>query len=430
LISNQDRDRWETAARLQKIWGSHTIKFGFEYSENSYKIFTRSSGPARTFGDPNGEENPANVGGPVPFPATNMPGGVRITNNFGVCIPTSATAAQCPTSALTNNLNALITAGQGPTGLTGATLNAGLTAAQLSLNPILVLSSVRVRDFLLNTGDGTTSTKLESFYFQDDYKISRTVQLNIGGRWDYQQAYGTNTTYIKLNNWFDNLQPRIGLIWDFTGKGKGKIFANVARFLETPIPLDINVRAGGDEIQLDRNANVNFLNAAAGTTITAGTASGLGCLGCEATPVDQHLKPQTVNEFTAGVEYQVYKNWTLGFRGIYRTQGSVIEDGSFDDGAHYFLFNPGEQIPPGTEGGPTGNTEFKACNNPTIGCFGRARRFYRALEFTATKRFANDYQIVASYVFSSLIGNYEGLFRMTTARRIRTSRRCSTYRAC
>jgi hypothetical protein len=44
-------------------------------------------------------------------------------------------------------------------------------------------------------------------------------------------------------------------------------------------------------------------------------------------------------------------------------------------------------------------------------CFGRAQRFYRALELTATKRFTNNYQFIASYVFSSLTGNYEGLFR-------------------
>src|SRR5206468_4487375 len=80
------------------------------------------------------------------------------------------------------------------------------------------------------------------------------------------------------------------------------------------------------------------------------------------------------------------------------------EDGSFDDGDHYFLFNPGRR-----GGGET--TEDKACNDPAIGCFGPARRYYRAIEFTATKRFSKNYQFIASYVYSSLIGNYEGLFR-------------------
>ncbi len=408
LVSNQNRNRWETAARMQKIVGDHTFKFGFEYNENIYKIFTRSSGPPRTFGDPRGEETGAR------FPATNMPGGVRITNNFGVCIPVSATAAQCPASGLTTSFNRLIATGQGPAGITSVTTNAALTAAQLSVNPILLLTSVRVRDFLLNTGSGSTNTKVESFYFQDDYRISHNFQVNMGLRWDYQQANGTHSSYLKLNNFWHNMQPRLGITWDPTGKGKSKVFANFARYVETPLPLDINVRAGGDDIQLDRNANVNFLNAATGTTIFQGTASGLGCLGCEATPVDAGLKPQTVNELTGGFEH-LFGDFAVGVRGVYRAQGSVIEDGSFDDGEHYFLFNPGEPLGPGP-GGPFGNTEFQAClGDPASGraarCFGRARRYYRAFEFTATKRFSNHWQMISSYVFSSLTGNYEGLFR-------------------
>jgi hypothetical protein len=409
LVSNQDRDRWETSARLQKIWGSHTLKFGFEYNENKYSLLTKSSGPARTFADPNGEE----VG--AEFPATDMPGGIRVTNRYGVCtVATGSTIAECPLASTQSRLQAIITAGQGPAGVTSAVVNTALTPANLSVNPILVLQSVRVRDFLLNTGNGSTKTKVESFYFQDDYKVSRNLQINMGGRWDFEQISGTNTSYFKLNNWWDNFQPRVGFTWDFTGDGRSKFFMNYARYVEAPLPLDVNVRAGGDEIQLDRNANVSLLNAAAGSVILAGTHSGLGCLGCEATPVDVGIKPQTVNEFTMGVERQVGRDFTFGVRGVYRAQGSVIEDGSFDDGTTYFLFNPGEPLPPGP-GGPTGNTEYLACNGlggaPAAQCFGRARRYYRALEFTATKRFSNNWQLISSYVFSSLIGNYEGLFR-------------------
>ncbi len=399
LVSDQDRNRWELAARLQNIVGKHTLKYGAEFMENRYAILTRSSGPGRTFSDPFGEEDPANVGVPVPFPATNMPGGVRITNRWLVCAPTSATQITCPSSTATARFNALIAAGQGPAGITSA-VDGALTLAQASTNPMMVLSSVRVRDFFLNTGGEPTTTRVQGFYFQDDFRATNNLQINAGLRWDYQQSYGTSSTYIKLNDFIDNMQPRVGLIWDFTGQGRGKLFVNYARFLETPIPLDVNVRAGGDEIQLDRNANVNRLNAPVGSSIIAGTASGLGCLGCVSTPVDPDLKPQTVNEVVAGVEYEALRDLVLGVTGRYRAQGSVIEDGSFDDGATYFLFNPGESL-----------TERLACADPLIGCFGRARRYYRALEFTATKRFTNNFQFIASYVFSSLIGNYEGLFR-------------------
>jgi hypothetical protein len=150
--------------------------------------------------------------------------------------------------------------------------------------------------------------------------------------------------------------------------------------------------AGG--IASSFSALVDRLNAPPGSTITSDNGQ---C--CGATPPDSDLQPQTVNETAAGVEYEILNDLILGLRGIYRGQGSVIEDGSFDEGETFFLFNPGEST-----------TERKACATQ-FGCFGHARRYYRALEFTATKRFTTDYQFIASYVYSSLTGNYEGFYR-------------------
>jgi hypothetical protein len=203
------------------------------------------------------------------------------------------------------------------------------------------------------------------------------------------------------------MQPRIGFSWDFTGNGRGKVFANYAKYVETPIPLDINVRAAGQGVQNDFNLNVSRLN---GNPAGATVVSDFGNLGAAATPVDPGLRPQTVKEWVAGAEYSPMQNFVFGVTGRYRAQGDVIEDGSFDDGNTYFLFNPGRR---GTASAPT--TEDFACTGtngaPSAQCFGHARRYYRALEFTAQKRFSDNYQFVASYVFSSLIGNYEGLFR-------------------
>jgi hypothetical protein len=244
---------------------------------------------------------------------------------------------------------------------------------------------------------------MEAFYIQDDYKFAKNWQFNIGARWDYEQAIGRGGfSYVKLNNWWDNLQPRLGLVWDFTGKGKGKIFANYAKYIETPLPLDINVRAGSDTTQTDLNFNVSTLNAPSTAYVTAD----VGNLGGTHTPIDPGLKPQSIGEATFGFDYEIAKDLVIGARGIYRNQINVIEDGSFDDGNTYFLFNPGRR------GDATHGmtTEDIACSLP-VGCFGPARRYYRALEFTATKRFTNNYQFIASYVFSSLIGNYEGLYR-------------------
>jgi carboxypeptidase family protein/TonB-dependent receptor-like protein len=408
LQSLQDRNRYEFSARMQNIWGQHTFKYGFEWFKNKYLINTTSTGPNQTF--PFIDTSlilPNSLTVPTP-PLTgagadnNVTQGFRVTNNFTVCT-TRGTQLVCPSAAAFVLANALVTAGAVP-GITSAT-RATITADEALNNPFLIRTSTRVRDFQLNAD---TWTNVESFYIQDDFRMLPNLQINLGLRWDYQQAYSDGgATYLKLNNFISNTQPRVGIIWDFTGKGRGKLFANFARFLETPIPLDVNVRAGGGDSQIDKNFNVDLYGGAPGSRIVPGVRAGdsVGAvnLGSDATPIDAGLKPQTVNEFAAGAEYEIVRDLALGFRGIYRAQDHVIEDGSFDDGDTYFIFNPGRR------GG--GTTEDLACSNPTIGCFGRARRYYRAIEFTATKRFSNNYQFIASYVFSSLIGNYEGLFR-------------------
>ena len=385
LKSRQDRDRIEFAARMQNIFGKHTIKWGFEYANNKYRIDTSSTGGTQDF------DSDEHIVGPN-----------RIENRFAVCSRTSTTTITCPSAPRTANVQLLINAGQAPAGVTTAVTG---PVSINPTNPFLLLDVVRARDFSLDTQGEFVNTTTQSFYIQEDWKATRNLQVNLGLRWDFQQAYGLDGgTYLTLNDFVSNTQPRIGFSYDFLGEGNSKIFANYARFLETPIPLDINVRAGTEVVQNDFNSNVSRLNGLPGAEVLAF----LGNLGNHATPFDPGLKPQTVDEFTAGMEWSPrgWRDLTVGFRGIYRAQDEVIEDGSFDDGNTYFLFNPGRR--------GTGNfitTEDKACADPLIGCFGPARRYYRALEVTATKRFSNNYHFIASYVFSSLIGNYEGLFR-------------------
>ena len=386
LKSFQDRDRIEFAARLQNIWGKHTLKYGAEFAENKYRIDTRSTGGDLDFDS-----------------ADHQVGPNRIENRFAVCARTAVNTITCPSQSRVDNVQRLINAGQAPAGVTTAALGA---VSINPTNPFLLLDVVRARDFSLFTGDEYTTTRTESFYIQEEWRATRNLQVNIGFRWDFQQAYGLSgdETYLTLNDFISNTQPRIGFSWDFTGQGHGKVFANYARFVETPIPLDVNVRAGTETIQNDFNSNVSRLNGLPGAEVLVA----FGNLGAHATPFDRGLKPQSVDEYTAGIEWgpRSMRDLTFGFRGIYRAQDEVIEDGSFDDGTTYFLFNPGRR--------GTGNfttTEDLACNDPSIGCFGPARRYYRAIELTATKRFSNNYHFIASYVFSSLIGNYEGLFR-------------------
>src|SRR5207253_10088270 len=164
-------------------------------------------------------------------------------------------------------------------------ITGAITSAEAFGNPFLVRTSTRVRDFELVA---KTFTNAQAFYIQDDYEFARNFQFNFGVRWDYEQAYNADSgTYIKFNNFWDNAAPRLGLTWDFTGKGKGKLFANYATFVETPIPLDVNVRAAGGNSQTDKNFNVNRYAAPANATIATGFT--LVNLGASAKPIDPGL---------------------------------------------------------------------------------------------------------------------------------------------
>ncbi|MBI3654960.1 MAG: hypothetical protein HY232_00895, partial [Acidobacteria bacterium] len=401
LFRTEDRNRWETQARLQNIWGPHSFKYGFEYSRNNYKANATSTGIPQTFGNPEGLT--------FATPDNNQTLNTRITNNFSACttrVIAGLNTIVCPAAAATARAALIAVAA----GFPGGAITDRISAAEASANPFLVRLSTRVRDFQLRAD---THTNVESFYMQDEFKLTRDIQLLGGLRWDFQQSYGNKgKTYLKLDKFWYNMQPRVGAIWDFTGRGRGKLFANYALFVETPIPLDVNVRAGSDNSQTDKNFNVNLVNAPPGSTIVTGIRgnprTGAVNLGAEVTPIDPDLRPQTVHEVSAGVEYEIARNLAVGLRGIYRAQGSVIEDGSFDDGDTYFLFNPGQSLTDRIAG-TREETGFQR--------FGRARRYYRAVEFTATKRFSQNYHFLASYVYSSLTGNYEGLFRNDNGQR-------------
>lgn len=146
LFSDQDRNRYEFAAKLSNVFGPHTFKYGFEFNRNIYNIDTASSGSAVTFGNPLGLTlvNGSDV---------NQTEGFRATNNFSVCT-TRGSQIVCPSSTAAARA-ALIA---GAAGFSGA-INAPITAAEANNNPFLVLSSTRVRDFQLH---GRTYTNTQS----------------------------------------------------------------------------------------------------------------------------------------------------------------------------------------------------------------------------------------------------------------------------
>jgi outer membrane receptor for Fe3+-dicitrate len=240
-------------------------------------------------------------------------------------------------------------------------------------------------------------SKSYSGYLQDSWKVTPYFTLNLGVRYEIQDVLDRfEESAFKLDK---NWAPRLGFMWDVTKDGKSKLYASYGRFYEN-IPQDINIRAfGGEAVCFCYNFSSNAADIISDPTAPA-RSSLLG--GIE--PVDPELKGQYIDEYMGGFEYEVAPDFVLGTKVSYRNLGRVIEDFLVISEGNYFIANPGE--------GQFGKelTFYDYSTAPAV----KAKRENWSVELTARKRFSHNWQFLASYVWSQLEGNYDGLFQNST----------------
>jgi len=258
--------------------------------------------------------------------------------------------------------------------------------------------------FLPSLSGTATSTTVGGF-IQDSWSILDKVTVNAGVRYDTQTIWGLDGKRgLHLpNQW----SPRVGLIYDFTQQGRSKLFVNYARFFEN-VPLDMAILSFPQQQLLGATYNsqcnpsdmadlapggdctleANRLNRGVADSANQKWASE----GGDRVPVDPRIRAQSSDELVVGGEYEVL----LGRVGLMYTKrflNDVIEDMSRDDGFTFFLGNPGKGY----------STDFP-----------EARRDYDSVNVYYNKVFSNQWLAQVSYTWSSLRGNYSGLFRADT----------------
>jgi outer membrane receptor for ferrienterochelin and colicin len=295
--------------------------------------------------------------------------------------------------------------------------------------------------YQLNRGNYTnptmaTRTAYHNAFAQDAWQVTRRLTVKAGVRWEQQEMNGTDTIYTFAGNW----APRLGFILDPTGSRRTKIFGSWGTFFEK-IPQDMAVRAMSSESAY-MNGYFTAIPPSQSNVVPGTTFLPYGALP---TIIAGGTKAPYQEEIVGGVEHEFGKGLVLSARFVWRNQKRIMEDvsGVTAEAANagvpqqFVITNPSAKLDIFknpyicTPGASNCTNEYTWDDTETSGkiygpyaddsgvlgadgipdTFPDARRVYKALEFTAEKRFGENWSFMANYRLAKLFGNYEGLFR-------------------
>ncbi len=282
-----------------------------------------------------------------------------------------------------------------------------------------------------------TPTKRWSAFFQDQWRIMPTLTFNVGIRYDAEDIQNSNLlTAFKLNN---EWAPRVGVVWDFAGDGTSKAYASAGRFYYA-LPTDLNVRVFSANTQQQTynyspNTYEQHPNAPRNRLVQGGSPTGEPVDGWRLNEAGTgnelnglpRVKAAYQDELTVGIEKALDPTLSVGLKGTYRTLGRTIEDrcdldynDPLSQGSTCALFNPGSNGV-AASGGILSYNGSENPTDPNAGHFGQpgvavgdAKRIFRGIEMTARKQFTDQLWAQASFLYSSLRGNYSGAISEAT----------------
>jgi hypothetical protein len=255
-------------------------------------------------------------------------------------------------------------------------------------------------------------------YVQDSWRPTGGLTINAGLRWDSEHLQnGDGVTRLRLNN---EWQPRLGIVWDPWQDGRTKLYASAGRFYYS-MPTAATTWWFSDitgTYVFNRDPTSTIPDPAArgivDDPLTGKPDTGINNFYSGGnTLVDRNLHGTYQDEFTAGVERLLDPTFTVGLKASYRRLGNTIEDRCDLDyapgngGAGCAVVNPGS-------GEKYASGNFRECDSLTPDCVPNGpatppgRRLYRGIEVLARKTVGSTLWVQASYVYSSLRGNYDG----------------------
>ncbi|MDO8630349.1 MAG: TonB-dependent receptor, partial [Phycisphaerales bacterium] len=168
-----------------------------------------------------------------------------------------------------------------------------------------------------------TEQQYPSFFVQDTWNVTPRLTIRPGVRYDQQKLVGNLTDF----QWDGNWAPRVGVIYDFTGDGRSKVFGNWGRFYAR-IPNDLAARALSADAGISR---FDFFDAALtrpvpNGVLAAGQTVHYVTAGLNAADIDPDSKSTYLDETLVGVEREIARGMSVGVRYIHRNMPRILED--------------------------------------------------------------------------------------------------------
>ncbi len=255
------------------------------------------------------------------------------------------------------------------------------------------INRIRVGELLAET-----KARYLAFYLSDSWSITKWLNVMAGVRYEQEELTGTLSDF----KWDGNWAPRAHITLDPTKDNKTKLSFAYGRFYGK-IPQDLAVRAMSSEVTAVINyplTNVDLSDPTNPRVIDPNNiiTDGFFTFGDSPTVIDPDAGLTYQDEYIASVEREVLPFFNVGVTYINRNLGRTLEDVALstysgilngtEDFGSYFITNP----------------------SPEDG-FPEPSRKYNAVTLKLDKRLHESWQMLGSYTWSRLEGNYEGYFR-------------------